>query len=178
MNSEQQDYPKMVNFEYQNVPSVTNNTGSQPVHSIEIPQYDQPIAGETVPAGYKQRAVTWVKGFKRPKLAKSEKSKKRLRCCTKCHVMTGYLMVILSAINFLPIAIALFTTKYWSHVSLTGTNGARIDLEVPKSVYLLFILKTLLSVILYKIGRDAIRTFKPVVADIKKEEAEGIVSTE
>jgi hypothetical protein len=102
-------------------------------------------------------------------MAKSERSKKRLRCCTKCHVMTGYLMVVLSMFNIAPVVFALFTTQYWKHFSVTSSKGDRIDLEVPKGIYLLFILKSLFSVLMYKVGRDAIRTFKPIVADIKKE---------
>jgi hypothetical protein len=166
--NEEQNYPK-VNFEYQNVPSVTN-TGSQPIHSIQIPQYEiQTSAEQTAPAGYKERASTYLRSFKRPHMAKSERSKKRLRCCTKCHVMTGYLMVVLSMFNIAPVVFALFTTQYWKHFSVTSSKGDRIDLEVPKGIYLLFILKSLFSVLMYKVGRDAIRTFKPIVADIKKE---------
>jgi hypothetical protein len=40
------------------------------------------------------------------------------------------------------------------------------------------LLKVLFSVIAFKIGRHAIQTFKPIVADVKKEEAEGIPSQE
>jgi hypothetical protein len=176
MNTEK-DIPRMVTYEYQHVPAIVN-TGSQPVHSIMIPQYDMQTAVQTAPASYKQRACSWAHSFKRTKLAKSERSKKRLRCCTKCHVVTGYLMVLMSVINFLPVVFALYFKQEWSHFSLTGSNGARIDLETPKGIYFLFVLKTLFSVIMYKAGRDLIRTFKPVVADIKKEAAEGIVSVE
>jgi hypothetical protein len=92
--------------------------------------------------------------------------------------MTGYLMVVLSMFNIAPVVFALFTTQYWKHFTVTSSKGDQIELETPKGIYLLFVLKALFSVLMYKVGRDAIKTFKPVVADIKKEQLEGVVSVE
>jgi flagellar biosynthesis protein FlhB len=65
-----------------------------------------------------------------------------------------------------------------SPIQIHGFYSSKFIFEFPLSFYLVLLVKVLFAVITYKIGTSALRTFKPIVADIKKEETEGIISSE
>lgn len=102
-------------------------------------------------------------------------AQKKARKWAKCQMITGYLIAGVSGITVLTNAFIALHLDNWSEIPFPDSKGYMHRIHLPTGGLLFLTLVKILSVLVtLKWGCEAIKTFKPIVKEIEREEIHGV----
>eukprot|EP00347_Sterkiella_histriomuscorum_P004005 403362116 len=109
-------------------------------------------------------------------LVKAKKSVKRIG---KCQVISGYILIVFNAINALTNFFFLFTLSAWNKFMIKDHSGKSHSIELDEfGIILMTLLKIATHLLLVKWGVLALKTFKPIVKDLARQEMAGLFNNQ
>lgn len=102
-------------------------------------------------------------------------AQRKLKNWSKCQVYSGYAWVFFNAISVLCNAFLILVMFNWHDITFFDNNGAVHNLRLnPGGLIFLTLLKILACVLCVKWGIEAIKTFKPIIQAIEREQLQGV----
>jgi hypothetical protein len=93
----------------------------------------------------------------------------------KCQLYTGYFMLIGNGISAVCNFFMLFALSNWSEIPFWDYNGVKHTLKMATDgLFFMSVMKIIASVLLMLWGRDAVKTYKPIVKEMEKEDQQGV----
>lgn len=106
-------------------------------------------------------------------------SQKKLKKWSKCQVYSGYAWVFFNGISVLCNAFLILIMFNWHDITFFDHQGMIHNLRLnPGGLIFLTLLKILACVLSVKWGLEAIKTFKPIMQSIEKEQIYGVQQPE
>jgi len=103
------------------------------------------------------------------------KAKKGVRRWGLCQIISGYILIALNAIALLQNFFFLFTVGSWTNLPVEDEKGRIFKVNLPEGgLIFLTVLKSLISILMIRWGLMAVRTFKPLIKDLHRQEMAGM----
>lgn len=102
-------------------------------------------------------------------------ARKSVRRWGKCQLVTGYIMAIFNGVSAITNFFMLFAISNWTEIPFWDYNGTRHVVKLEEGgIFFLCLMKIIANIMLFLWGRDAIRTFKPIVKEVENEQFQGL----
>lgn len=103
------------------------------------------------------------------------KAKKTVKKIGRCQIFSGYALIAVNAINALANLFFMFTLNSWSSLTVEDNQGKRHTVQLDTcGLYIMTLFKILVHLLLVKWGILALKTFKPIVKDLNRQEIAGM----
>eukprot|EP00347_Sterkiella_histriomuscorum_P014616 403360201 len=169
----------------QNQQHFPNQPQFQPVYMIHspmnyhinpqfmIPQHSDflPPTSHQFMSGYHMQNQHEAPPFQDQKGFNLFKVKKSVQRISKCQVLSGYILIIFNAISALSNLFFLFSINTWNKFQIIDHSGKMHSIRLDKfGIILLALFKIAIHLVLVKWGFLALKTFRPVVQELKRQE--------
>eukprot|EP00347_Sterkiella_histriomuscorum_P016727 403352084 len=177
----------------QNQQNIPNHQYFQPVYVMHspmnyhlnpqfmIPQHSDfpPPTSHQYMSGYHMQNQHEAPTFQDQKGLNLFKAKKSVQRISKCQVLSGYILIIFNAISALSNFFFLFSINTWNKFQIIDHSGKMHTIRLDKfGIILLAFFKISIHLVLVKWGFLALKTFRPVVQELKRQEIAGLFNNQ